>query len=388
MKLNVIISRASLVTTCALIAAAVALVPNASLAANPPHVDQDGTIHVPAFLLPESSLLHGGTSAALKRARDSQGTGGALKGCLSADGADLAAMPAIRQCQANAFRQTAFYKELIEQYPVVMTSQEIGGVYTEVFTPKDGISPENNDRVLINMHGGHFKSGSRTNSHVESIPIAALGKIKVISIDYRMAPEHTFPAASEDVAAVYRELLKSYKPQNIGLYGSSAGGLLTAESIAWFDKHALPLPGAVGMFCGAAGYYQEGDSARVASALEGFPLEPPSVHPYFKGTDAANPLAFPIHSPELMAKFPPSLLIATTRDVALSSVAYTHGQLLRSGIQAELRVWEGLGHVFYSDPGLPESREVYDVIVEFFQRHLGKPPKAHNVAPEASVGRR
>ncbi|MBI4166876.1 MAG: alpha/beta hydrolase fold domain-containing protein, partial [Acidobacteria bacterium] len=237
--------------------------------------------------------------------------------------------------------------------------------------------------VLINVHGGHFEGGSRIASHLESIPIAVVGKIKVISIDYRMAPEYTFPAASEDVAAVYRELLKTYKPQNIGLYGSSAGGLLAAESIAWFDKHALPLPGAVGMLAGAATYYQEGDSGRIVTAIEGSPLElPPPVHPYFKGTDPANALAFPSRSPELMAKFPPSLLIASTRDITLSSVAYTHGQLVRLGVEAELHVWDGLGHVFYFDPSLPESREVYDVIIHFFQRHLGQPLKAQGVAPE------
>ena len=57
-------------------------------------------------------------------------------------------------------------------------------MYTEVFTPKEGIAPKNKDRVLINVHGGHFKSGARTYGHLESMPIAAKGKIKIISIDY------------------------------------------------------------------------------------------------------------------------------------------------------------------------------------------------------------
>jgi len=73
-----------------------------------------------------------------------------------------------------------------------------------------------------------------------------------------------------------------------------------------------------------------------------------------------------------MAKFPPSLLVATTRDVALSSVVVTHSQLVRLGVDAELHVWEGLGHTFYTDPDLPESREVHDVVIGFFDRHLGK----------------
>jgi epsilon-lactone hydrolase len=86
-----------------------------------------------------------------------------------------------------------------------MTPQRIGGVHTEVFTPAGGISPSNAMRVLINLHGGGFGANARTKSHLESVPIASIGRIKVISIDYRQAPEFALPSASEDVAAVYRE---------------------------------------------------------------------------------------------------------------------------------------------------------------------------------------
>lgn len=340
----------------------------------PREIDPDGSIHVPAFMLPESSLLNARTRAALKSAGDRDRADAAHWDCPSVNTATRATMPAIRRCQADEFYRSALYKELIARYPSFIKVQQIGGVYTEVFTPKDGVAPENHDRVLINVHGGHFESGSRINSRLESIPIAVLGKIEVISIDYRMAPEDTFPAASEDVAAVYRELLKEYKAENIGIYGSSAGGLLAAESVAWFDKHGLPLPGAVGMFAAGATYYQDGDSGHIITTIEGSPYEPSPVHPYFKNTRISDSLAFPSKSPELMAKFPPSLLIASTRDIALSSVVYTHGQLLNLGVEAHLRVWEGLKHCFYYDPTLPESREVYDLITQFFAQHLGKEP--------------
>ena len=361
---------------CALALLIVTLSQNIGLAAAP-QMDADGTIHVPAFVLPESSLLNDETRTALKYARESpEGHDAAVKafidGCPIPKDADRAAMAKIRIRQAEIFYSTPFYRRLREHFPVVMTAQTIGGVYTEVFTPEDGIAPRNRDRVLIDLHGGHFQGGARIVSHVESIPIASIGKIKVICIDYRMAPEYAFPAASEDVAVVYREIIKTYEPRNIGLYGSSAGGLLTAESIAWFQKEGLPLPGAVGMLCGAARYYQEGDSGLFASAREGFTLVPSRVHPYFESTDVSNPLAFPGLSTQAMAKFPPSLLVATTRDVALSSVVVTHSQLVRLGVDAELHVWEGLGHTFYTDPDLPESREVHDVVIGFFDRHLGK----------------
>jgi epsilon-lactone hydrolase len=357
---------------CAILGlSAVALLPGVSLAQETRKIDPDGTIHVPAFVLPESSLLSEETRASLKHMRDTMEPDSKVCPAIS-DRTDRATMATARGCEAKEFYKSAFYKSFRDQFDVVVTTRVIGGVPTEVFTPKSGIAPKNKDRVLINVHGGHFKAGSRTISHLESMPIASVGKIQIISIDYRMAPEYAFPAASEDVAAVYRELLKTYKPQNIGIYGCSAGSLLAAESIAWFQKKGLPLPAAVGMFGGAASYYQEGDSGHLASVLDAFELESPEKHPYFKATAPKDPEAFPIYSPQIMAKFPPSLLIATTRDVGESAVVYTHSRLVKLGVEADLHVWEGLGHCFFSMPEVPESHDVYDVVVKFFDQHLGK----------------
>lgn len=355
----------------AMMMSVVMLIPRACPAQQPPQVDQDGTIHIPAFLLPESSLLDEKTKAVLKQ--EPKLRKAFVDDCPTAGaGADHATRAEIRDCQASAFYKTDLYKELRDRFPVVIELREIGGVPTDIISPREGIASENQNRVLINLHGGHFEWGSRIASHQESIPISSVGKIKVVSVDYRMAPEYAFPAASEDVAAVYRELIKSYKPRNIGIYGCSAGGLLTAESIAWFLKQELPLPGAIGMFGSGAAYYQEGDSAQLASARDGFPLEPPQRHPYFKDSDANNPLAFPIYSPTIMAKFPPSLLISSSRDLALSSVARTHSQLVKLGVQADLHVWEGMQHCFPFGLDLPEADEAHEVIVRFFDQHLGK----------------
>ncbi len=341
-----------------------------------PLVGNDGTISVPAFSFPESSFLSEETRAALKQQRD-EGNGWqqAEKACPPMDKAAKADVPAIRKCQADFYHQTPIYKRMRDRYDVAIEPKEIGAVPTEVFTPKEGIAPKNGKRVLINVHGGSFRLGSRTFSHLESIPIASLGKIRVVSIDYRMWPEYTFPAASEDVAAVYRELLKTYEPKNIGMYGCSAGGALTAQSMAWFQKESLPLPGAIGMFCQAAeralnsevSKYAQSDSGYFWSAW--YRMEP-SPPPYYRGADRRNPLASPGESDEVMAKFPPSLLIGSSRDMVLSTILVTHEQLTRLGVPSELHVWEGLDHAFFYDPALPESREAYAVIVKFFDHWL------------------
>jgi acetyl esterase/lipase len=316
------------------------------------------------------------TRAGLKENRDQVNAFvAALQNC-PAETTERAAMAEVRKCQARVAYQSDFYKNYRDRYAdVVITPQWMGGVYTEVFTPRQGVASQNSQRVLINAHGGNFKGGARFASHLESLPLASVSKFKVMSVDYRMAPEFKFPAASEDVATVYREVLKTYKPQNVGIYGCSAGALLTAESIAWFQKEGLPLPGAIAMTGGAASYYGDGDSARIAAATEGGTPGSRSEHPYFKETRAENPFAFPIYSDEIMAQFPPSLLITSTRDLALSSVAYTHSQLIKLGREADLHVWEGLDHCFFFAQDVPESQDVHEVMARFFDSRLGKTGK-------------
>lgn len=147
-------------------------------------------------------------------------------------------------------RAAPLLAKMREMYPVRSNHAVMGGVPTDTYEPEQGIAPENKDRVLINLHGGGFVTGGGSvGGALESIPLAGTGRIRVISVDYRLAPEHKFPAASEDVAAVYRELLKTYRPKNIGIYGCSAGGMLSAQAVAWFQKAGLPRPGAIGVFC-------------------------------------------------------------------------------------------------------------------------------------------
>lgn len=260
-------------------------------------------------------------------------------------------------------------------YPVKTHQETIAGVPADVVEPAQGIAPQNRQRVLINLHGGAFLWGAHSGGLVESIPIASLGRIKVISLDYRQGPEHVFPAASEDVEAVYRELLKRYKPGSIGIYGCSAGGVLTGEAVARLIDHQLPVPGAIGTFCGSL-VDMAGDSAYVAPLLNGAPVPDHPLAlgdlPYFKGASPTDPMVFPGLSPALLAKFPPTLLITGTRDMAMSSVIRSQNLLSQAGVATELHVWEGMWHSFFSDPEMPESRAAYEAIVKFFDRHLAR----------------
>ena len=111
-------------------------------------------------------------------------------------------------------------------YPVNVEETTTAGVRTDIITPLS-MPADNRNRVLINLHGGGFNSDS--GSLIEGVPIANLAKMKVVSVYYRLAPENPFPAAVDDVVAVYKDLLKTYKPKSIGIFGTSAGAILTCE---------------------------------------------------------------------------------------------------------------------------------------------------------------
>ena len=265
--------------------------------------------------------------------------------------------------------------------PTTLEESSIDGVRIITLTPNAGIKPENKKRVLINVHGGGFFTGGMYGGQIESLPLAARGGIKVVAIDYRMAPENVFPAASEDVEKVYRHLLKSYKPQNIGIFGCSAGGTLVGQSLAWFQDKKLPRPGAAGIFCSGLldTFWYGGDLGAVNGLMNASaPSRPPSetgnrpFRPYVEGTEK-NPLIVPGNYPEVLAKFPPTLFVTGTRDVAASNAIVTHAKMVGLGVDAQLYMTEGLGHGhFYMMPGAPENVATYDAIWRFFDRHLGR----------------
>jgi acetyl esterase/lipase len=94
--------------------------------------------------------------------------------------------------------------------------------------------------------------------------------------------------------------------------------------------------------------------------------------PYFAGASPEDPLVAPARSMEVLAGFPPTLVISSTRGFDLSAATHTHRLLVKAGVNAYLHVWEGLFHGFFYNVDVPESREVFAVIVKFFDQHLGQ----------------
>lgn len=256
-------------------------------------------------------------------------------------------------------------------YPVNVDETTIAGVRTDIITPP---VEANKKRVLINLHGGGFNSDS--GSLIEGIPIANLAKIKVVSIYYRLAPENPFPAAVDDVLAVYKELLKTYQPRNIGIFGTSAGAILTGEVAVKIKHLGLPLPGALGMFSTLADFSQPADSQQLFS-LNGFSgniARESSGHPhdesYVGKTDPRDPVLSPLFAD--LHGFPPCLLVTSTRDLLLSNTSIFHRALLQAGVNAQLIVFEALPHAFWYHFQLPETKEALQMMADFFDQKLGK----------------
>ncbi len=261
--------------------------------------------------------------------------------------------------------------EARKHYPVNIEETTIAGVKTDIITPLE-LPEANRGRVLINLHGGGFNGDS--GSLIEGDPIANLAKIKVVSVYYRLAPENPFPAAVDDVVAVYKELLKTYKPQSIGIFGTSAGAILTGEVAVKLQQLKLPLPAALGIFSGFADFSRPGDSWQLFT-LNGLPgeMEPsdaknPHDAEYVGKTDRRDPLLSPLFAD--LHGMPPTLLVTSTRDILLSGTTIFHRALLRAGNDSQLVVFEALPHAFWYHFQLPETREALELMAKFFDEKV------------------
>lgn len=347
----------------AILSAAACLGGSAAIAGQPIEVSPSGTTSIPAIEVPSSGLMSPeGNASRVEHILTER----SLKGRSTADLNAALFGPRLERTKAA--------------FAVTITPGVVGGVPVLIYEPRAGVAKADRGKVLINLHGGGFVGCFVECGGLESIPIAALTGLRVVSVDYRLAPAAQYPAASEDTAAVYREILKTTPAKWVGVFGCSAGGLLTAQSLAWFQRHDLPKPAAAGIFCAGADPTMSGDSRIIGMLLgDGEAPSPPPPQAaaappplgYMRGAQPSDPAAFPAADSATLAAFPPTLIVTGTRDFALSSAVNLHSRLVAQGVDARLHVWEGGRHAFFYDERLPEAREVYNVVANFFITRLG-----------------
>jgi epsilon-lactone hydrolase len=240
-------------------------------------------------------------------------------------------------------------------------------------TPKD-VPAENKARLIVHVHGGAFVFNAGVAGTGEGSLLADACKTRVLSIDYRMPPDHPFPAASDDVLAVWKALVADHDPKKTAMAGTSAGGGLILTTMLRLEGGDVLRPAAMFIGTPAADLTKNGDSVYLNAEVDNLlgryegRIEA-CMKSYASGRDLKEPLLSPLNGD--FAGFPPTILISGTRDLLLSNTIRVHRKLRSAGVEADLHVYEGQSHAMYltSFPS-PESCDALGEIAKFFDRYL------------------
>jgi epsilon-lactone hydrolase len=251
--------------------------------------------------------------------------------------------------------------------PVTVETLDVAGVRVYDITP-DGV-PSDDRRVYLDIHGGAFIHGGGETCRTMGIGTATRLGVRVWAVDYRMPPDHPFPAPLDDCLAAYRAVLAGRRPDQVIVGGASAGGNLTTAVLLRARDEGLPLPAGAVIMTPAADLTEAGDSYQTNLGLD--PLlqgsgRSPSML-YAAGRDLTDPYVSPLYG-DFAAGFPPAILTTGTRDLLLSDTVRLHRRLRAAGIPAELHVTEAGGHGGFF--GLaPEDEDIGREIRGFIARH-------------------
>ena len=239
----------------------------------------------------------------------------------------------------------------IARHQVRTAEIEIAGVPCLEVLPE---SPQAG-RTILYCYGGGFVVGSPFEDLTISAALAQGTGARVVSVNYRLAPEHPFPAARDDGLAVYRALAADGAPGALALAGESAGGNLALILLQQIYKEGLALPCALALLSPWADISNLGDSfaANRDPTLNLRNLED-AAHAYADGRDRRDPALSPLYG-DFGPWVPPTLISSGTRDLLLSGCVRLARVMREAGSPVELRVWEGLWHVFEFFDQVPEG---------------------------------
>ena len=272
---------------------------------------------------------------------------------------------------------------------------ELDACTMEYLTPEDAVT----GRVILQLHGGGYIGPMKNIYRRFAVRYSKLSYgADVLSVDYRVAPEHPFPAALEDAAAAYRWLLeeKGYEPDKIVVAGDSAGGGLALSLIMYLKDQKLPLPGGIITMSLWTDVTLSGESYE--SNYEIDPLFGNSREnmlyqcSYIGDADPKNPYLSPLFGD--FSDLPPMLMQAGEYEVLLSDTLQVSEKAKKAGVKVRTSIYAGMFHVFQMGLDLiPESREAWEEVGEFLRiiygiqrTDDGKPvKKVKNRRPEADA---
>ena len=256
---------------------------------------------------------------------------------------------------------------LLRAFGVRVERTTVAGLYAEWLRPKR--APD--DKVLLYLHGGAYVIGS-CRSHGQMVShIARAAGINALVPEYRLAPEHKFPAAIEDCVAVYRELLTSgIRPENIVIAGDSAGGGLTVATLLSLRDGGDPLPAAAVLLSPYLDVTASGESATTRADQD--PWFHASdmkvvVSNYCGADELKNPLVSPVFAE--VEGLPPVLIQVGDDEILLSDSTRFADKIRAAGGTVDIEIWPEMWHVFQLFVGkMPEARRAINKIGDYVRR--------------------
>jgi epsilon-lactone hydrolase len=245
----------------------------------------------------------------------------------------------------------------------------VGGLWVE----DEKVSAD--DRVVLHLHGGAYLMGSPRTHLGMGASLSRTSRSPVVLPDYRLAPEHVFPAALDDAVSTYRWLVEAegFRPDRIAVTGDSAGGGLGLSLLVRLRDEGLELPAC---YVGLSPWTDLAGTG--ASMTELDELDPwlsaamvaPAARAYAGDTPLDDPLLSPLYAD--LAGLPPMLVHVGGHEILLDDARRLVERARDAGVEASLGVFEDMWHVFQAFPGLPETRRALREVGAFIRRCTGR----------------
>ena len=256
------------------------------------------------------------------------------------------------------------------QIGVRLDIRDVGGVPVDIAAP-DGWAADDRRAVLF-LHGGAWMQGGGEMAMMMAIVEASNLGLPCWGVDYRMLPEHPFPAHLDDCLTAYRAIIEEHGASHVAVTGMSAGGNLAAALVLRVRDEGLEPPAAVAMWTPSVDLTRDGDTWHTLDGLDPIIGQHmgTAMDYYARGHDPKHPYLSPLFGE--LAGFPPAILVSGTRDGLLSDTVRFHRALRRAGVSAELHVFEGMPHIGFPSMTAvsPEDLERNAEIRGFIHSHL------------------
>ena len=277
----------------------------------------------------------------------------------------------IAELRANGVKNSKMLGEVSKNITIEKINME--GIQAEWLIPFP--SSAHSEKVILYLHGGGYVTGSIEDHRMMCGLLANATGVKVLIPEYRLAPEHPFPAALDDALKVYQWLLdQGYSSTNMIIAGDSAGGGLSIATVLALKEKSGSLPAAVVCLSPWADLALTGQSHTTKARAEAI-LRKETLHEwalcYTDESNLTNPLVSPVYGD--FHGFPPLLIQVGSEEILLDDSILLAEKAKSAGVDVTLKIWDGMWHVWQALGDLiPENKKTFEEIGQFVQRQFGR----------------